>query len=122
MNAKKLLIIDDEPLVRRALERAFMREGFEIRQAEDGLSGLKVWREFIPDVVLLDVLMPGLSGPQLLEKLSFDERAKAKVILMSAFTGEWSEDKTFELGAAGFLPKPFENIFEVVKTVTGVLE
>ncbi|MCB9072855.1 MAG: response regulator [Bdellovibrionaceae bacterium] len=110
----RLLIVDDEPLVRRSLERIFAKEGFEVQSAEDGIAGLKMWQEIGPDVVLLDVLMPGLTGPQVLQKIY---PHKAKVILMSAYSGEYELESLRHLGVIDFISKPFGDVFEVVKRI-----
>lgn len=113
----KVLIVDDEPLVRRALSRAFEASGHEIRQAASGEEALRVWQEFAPDVVLLDVIMPGLTGPQVLEEVT-DPRAT--VILMSAFSGDQEVHTGEGARAKHFLAKPFTDIFAVVKLVEGL--
>lgn len=111
----KVLIVDDEPLVRLSLRRALNKSGHVIEEADDGQSGLEKWQTFKPDLVFLDVLMPRLSGPDLLRALNKVDRAHAKVILMSAFTGEYDLERAQSLGAHLFIPKPFEDIFAVVK-------
>lgn len=60
----KVLIVDDEPLVRLSLRRALMKGGHVVEEAEDGVSGRDKWGSFKPDLVFLDVLMPRLSGPR----------------------------------------------------------
>ena len=106
----KVLIVDDEPLVRRSLQKAFERMGHQIQVAEDGLVGLEKWHEFLPDVVFLDVLMPQMTGPQLLEKIDVASRNKTKVVMMSAYSGHQ------EPGLADrFVAKPFEDVFDLVK-------
>ncbi len=81
----KVLIIDDEPLVRRSLRRVLEKEGWSIVEAEDGQKGLQAWLTEKPDLVLLDVLMPALSGPQVLENLPLATRNKTRVIMKSEF-------------------------------------
>lgn len=110
----RLLIIDDEPLVRRSLEKVFLKEGFEVFTAEDGLMGLEKWQSLQPQVVLLDVLMPGLTGPQVLEKI---HPHSAKVILMSAYSGEYDLENLRHLGVVDFIAKPFGDVFEVVRRI-----
>lgn len=83
-------------------------------EAVDGTEGLAEWRAAAPDLVFLDVLMPGLSGPQLLDELGEAEARKAVVILMSAYSGEHNMETAQAMGASLFIPKPFDNIFEVV--------
>ena len=111
----KVLIIDDEPLVRRSLGRALTLKGHTIWESPDGRMGLQIWREQRPDVVFLDVLMPGLSGPQVLQELETEIKENTKIVLISAFSGEHNPETAQRLGADCFIPKPFEDIFAVVK-------
>lgn len=108
----KILIIDDETSVRRALRRAAEKRGHEIYEAEEGLHGVSLWQEVKPDLVFLDVLMPGLSGPDVLKELA--GRNQAKVVLMSAFSADYDPLTVRQLGADQFVPKPFKNIFDVL--------
>lgn len=110
-----VLVIDDEPLVRLSLKRALEKLGHAVAQAEDGQSGLEAWRVSPPDLVFLDVLMPRLSGPDLLKKIAASERSRAKVVLMSAFTGEYDLERAKALGADLFIPKPFDDVFAVAR-------
>jgi CheY-like chemotaxis protein len=106
----KVLIVDDEPLVRRSLQKAFERLGHQVQVAEDGVTGLQKWQQFLPDVVFLDVLMPQMTGPQLLEKIDAESRNRTKVVMMSAYSGHQ------EPGLADrFVAKPFEDVFDLVK-------
>lgn len=116
----KVLIIDDEALVRRSLRRAFESADFSVAEAEDGEKGLKLWRQETPSLVILDVLMPGLTGPQVLKEIGSEH--KAKVILISAYSGEYDLNKAQIMGADLFISKPFQNIFDVVKVARGLLD
>lgn len=111
----KVLIVDDEPLVRLSLKRALEKGGHQVAEAEDGQAGLDQWTSFVPDLVYLDVLMPRLSGPDLLKKIMVGEKSHGKVILMSAFTGEYDLERAKSLGADMFILKPFDDIFSIVK-------
>lgn len=110
----KVMVVDDEPLVRLSLRRALEKRGHEVRECEDGQAGLEVWNAFSPQLVFLDVLMPRMSGPQLLKSISPELRSLAKVVLMSAFAGEYDLLKAKSLGADVFVAKPFDDIFAVV--------
>jgi CheY-like chemotaxis protein len=106
----KCLVIDDEPLVRKSLERALHNKGHEVFCAANGTEGLGKWKELSPQLVFLDVLMPDLTGPEVLERLAPAERLHTKVVLMSAFSGSVDTE-----GADTFVQKPFADIYEVVK-------
>lgn len=116
------LVIDDEPLVRRSLARALRARGHQAVEAADGHEGLKIWQDSSPDAVFVDVLMPGLSGPDVVRealgpKSEISDRNRPIVALISAFSGEDSEKLALECGADCFIPKPFEDIFIVVDSV-----
>ena len=119
---KTILIVDDEPLVRRSLRRALESSGYQVLEAVDGKQGLEVWEKNKPDLVFLDILMPGLSGPQVLSEVQSETRSRCKVILISAYSGEYSQESAKSLGADQFIPKPFDDIFGIVKTVSQMLE
>ncbi len=114
----KVLIVDDEALIRISLARVFKTQGDDVEVAHDGIEGEKKWLSFQPDIVVLDVLMPGLSGPQLIEKVH--SQTKAKVVLMSAYAADYDMESIKKLGADLFIPKPFENIFAIVEQIKGL--
>ena len=110
----KVLIVDDEPLVRRSLERAFARRGHQVFVAPDGREGLRLWRAEAPmDLVVLDVLMPEMTGPQVLSEIG--PARTGLVTLISAHTSEYNADAAAKLGADHFVAKPFEDIFVFVE-------
>jgi two-component system, response regulator PdtaR len=119
---KKILVIDDEPLVRRSLKRALETAGYQVLESADGKQGLSIWEKERPNLVFLDILMPGLSGPEVLQEINLEIRQDCRVILISAYSGEYSLDSAKSLGADHFIPKPFEDIFGIVKTVSQMLE
>lgn len=116
----RVLIVDDEPLVRKSLARACRARGHEVIEAVDGASGLVAWKESNPEMVFLDVLMPGMSGPEVLQEVSrlgvtmLKGNKRSKVILMSAYSGEHNIETAQQNGADLFVPKPFDDIFAVV--------
>lgn len=110
----KILIVDDEPLVRKSLGRAFKSKGHEVIEAIDGNDGLARWIETSPDLVFVDVLMPGLSGPELLAEIARRRQGGARVILMSAYSGEHNVATAQQMGADLFVPKPFDDVFALV--------
>ncbi|WP_413613077.1 response regulator [Bdellovibrio sp. HCB-110] len=115
----KILIVDDEALVRRSLSRALKSKGYDVMEAVNGTEGLQSWKTWGPDLVFLDVLMPGMTGPEVLKEIGTD--GNAKVILMSAFSGEHNMQTAQQMGANLFVPKPFEDIFVIVKMAEDLL-
>jgi CheY-like chemotaxis protein len=111
----KVLVVDDEPAVRLSLARVLKLKGHDVKEAKDGLEGLAFWQQWRPEVVLLDVLMPGLSGPAVLQEMGGGH--EAKVLLMSAYAGDYDLEKVKAMGAHRFLAKPFQDIFAVADIV-----
>ncbi len=116
----KVLIVDDEMLIRRAISRILEKKGHQVKLAADGLEGLKIWNEFKPQLVFLDVLMPGLTGPELLKKMG--PNTGARVVLMSAYSGEEEIESFEKLGIETFLQKPFNDIYAVVDQMEKLIQ
>lgn len=108
----KVLIVDDEPLVRRSLEKVFTKAGHEVVCASDGTEGVSLWKEFQPDGAVIDVLMPGLTGPEVISEI--EPPFQTAVILISAYSGDYNPDSVKQLGADIFIEKPFESIQVIV--------
>ncbi|HVV24633.1 MAG TPA: response regulator transcription factor [Pseudonocardiaceae bacterium] len=102
----RVLVADDEPGVRRALERGLTAEGMDVAGAADGPSALRAALTGAFDVVLLDIMLPGLSGYRVLERLR-SEGVPTPVLLVSAKDGEVDQADGLDLGADGYLVKPF---------------
>ena len=116
----KILVVDDEIIVARALTRAFESKGHEVSVAHSGPEGLEKWLTLKPDAIMLDVVMPGLTGPQVIEEFKRRNESvekPARVILMTAHSGIKGRESALSLGADDFIQKPFHNIFDLVKHV-----
>jgi YesN/AraC family two-component response regulator len=113
----KILIIDDEPLIRRALQKLFETD-YYVETAVNGIEGLKLWELLLPDIVFIDVLMPVMTGPQVIDKVKTKVRDKTKVILMSAYEGDYNTSK---MNIDLFLAKPFQDIFKVKELALALL-
>jgi CheY-like chemotaxis protein len=121
----RFLVIDDEPLVRRSLARALRARGFESTEAVDGQEGLRLWQDSQPDGVFVDVLMPGLSGPEVVRLALGAKYSRGEtpiIALISAFSGEDSEKLAHDCGADCFIAKPFEDIFTVVDQLAEMIK
>jgi CheY-like chemotaxis protein len=115
----KILIADDEPLIRRSLQKVFEREGFEVLLAEDGLQALELWRSQALDGVILDVLMPGLTGPEVIAEMG---PVSTPIILISAYTGDYNLEKAKSLGADLFIEKPFDSLQDIVHSLRNLIK
>ncbi|NQW35826.1 MAG: response regulator [Flavobacteriales bacterium] len=105
---KKLLIVDDEPNIVMSLEYIFKKENFEIFIARDGAEAIEIVENTIPDIILLDIMMPNVDGYQVLNHLkSNDALAKIKVIILSAKNKTSDIELGLKLGANKYIPKPF---------------
>jgi two-component system response regulator RegX3 len=109
-----VLVIEDEPSYVEALEVALGAEGFTIESAEDGRSGLALFRKTAPDVVLLDLMLPEMSGLDVLRKIRAD--SVTPVIVLSAKDTEADIVTALELGADDYITKPY-SVRELVARV-----
>lgn len=101
----KILLVDDSGLARRSARRTLEGAGYEVVEAEDGLGALERYFTDKPDVVLLDLVMKGMYGLEVLGKLR-EMDPDARVIVVSADIQTSSRDLVTEAGARGFLNKP----------------
>jgi DNA-binding response OmpR family regulator len=101
-----VLVVDDEPGVRKALRRGLGAEGMDVVVAADGPDALRLGRTGAFDALLLDIMLPGLSGYRVLQQLRA-EGVRTPVLLVSAKDGEVDQADGLDLGADGYLVKPF---------------
>ena len=123
---KKVLIAEDQVHIRRLIEHSIEEledDGVEILVAPDGVAALSAALAERPDVVLLDVMMPGMNGFEVCEKLRNDEGARhAHVIFLTAKGQEYDRAKAREVGADGYLMKPFDpdELLATVRRALGI--
>jgi two-component system, OmpR family, alkaline phosphatase synthesis response regulator PhoP len=101
----KILIIDDEPSIVNLITAYLRPEGYEIHTAMDGPSGLKAVRAFKPDLIVLDIMLPGMDGLELLSRLR--RESPVYVILLTAKTEETDKIVGLSVGADDYVTKPF---------------
>ncbi|MBC8092222.1 MAG: response regulator transcription factor [Pseudonocardia sp.] len=102
----RVLVVDDEPGIRTAMARGLTAEGMEIVALRDGPSALTAALTGSFDAIVLDIILPGLSGYRVLEQLRA-AGVDTPVLLVSAKDGEWDQADGLDLGADGYLVKPF---------------
>jgi two-component system alkaline phosphatase synthesis response regulator PhoP len=105
MPAPKILIIDDEPSILNLVSAYLKPEGYQIYTATDGMTGLKAARAFKPDLIVLDIMLPGLDGIELLTRLR--RESDVYVILLTAKTEEVDKIVGLSVGADDYVTKPF---------------
>jgi DNA-binding response OmpR family regulator len=120
---KKILVVDDEDSVREIYRREFTTNGYKVVTAADGEEGLLKAGEEHPDIILLDIMLPKMSGIDVLKALKENELTKKITVLLLTNLGEETIIKEgFELGADGYLLKVSYTPAQVVEEVRKVLE
>ena len=122
MEKKKILIIEDEEIMLDLLQRKLTSNGYEISVARNGEDGLKMIKEIKPDLILLDIIMPKMSGIEVLEEMQKDEEIKNTLVIIISNSGQPVElDKVKKLGAKDWLIKtefsPQEVVDKVIKQI-----
>lgn len=119
---KDLLIVDDEPGVVVALQFLMEKQGYTVMVAENGEDALELIYKHKPDLVLLDIMLPGIDGLEVCEiiRLNPDYR-KVKILFLTAKGREVEIAKGMALGADDYITKPFSNV-ELISKVKAILE
>lgn len=119
---KKILIVDDEPNIVMTLEYTFKKNNFEVFIARDGQEALDILENQLPDIIILDVMMPMVDGFATLEQIKKDKRLNhCKVIFLSAKNKEKDIEKGLALGANLYVVKPF-SIKKLVEQVNELIQ
>ena len=106
MHVSKILVVDDEPEVRKLMEHFLTDRGYQVRLAANGREGLAAIDSFAPDVVLLDMHMPEMDGLETLKELAV--RAPGlPVIMVTVNEDVQTTSQLLQLGASDYVPKPF---------------
>jgi DNA-binding response OmpR family regulator len=104
----RILVVDDDADIRDMLSFKLVKAGYEVHTEEDGETGLAAARELHPDLILLDWMMPRLTGPEVCRQLRDEEAAaRVPVILLTAKAQEADVQRGFATGADDYISKPF---------------
>ena len=108
MREKKVLICDDEPYILESVSFIVKEEGYEVLTAEDGNEGLRLLRSERPDLVLLDIMMPGKTGFEVCREVKADKSmCSTYVILLTAMGQDRDMEDGYQSGADEYITKPF---------------
>ena len=113
----KILVVDDEPNILKLISAYLEPEGYKVYTAEDGVSGLKAARAFEPDLIILDLMLPGMDGIEVLTRIR--RESETYVILLTAKTEEMDRVVGLTIGADDYVTKPFSprEILAIVRKV-----
>lgn len=104
---QSVLVVDDEPQARSMMRLILVRAGFDVVEAKDGYQALDEVERRLPDLMILDIMMPGIDGFYVCEQLRADEKtANLPIIVLSAMTDADSVSRGKEVGATMYLKKP----------------
>ena len=120
MPAKTILVVDDLFTVRQPLRILLQRQGFVVEEAGDGHEALQKIAESRPDLVLLDLMMPVMSGVEVLEHIKTDATLQdIPIVVLTAVAAEWQMSQYIEMGATDYVLKPFTSaaLLECVRRV-----
>ncbi|MBI3309656.1 MAG: response regulator [Candidatus Melainabacteria bacterium] len=115
----KILVVDDEAAIRRIVAYRLQQEGYEVLTAVNGVEGLEIFNQNLPDLVIVDLMLPEMGGFDLTDQIR--KRSYVPLIILSAATDESSIIKGLELGADDFVKKPFSPV-ELETRIKGLLK
>lgn len=119
----KILFIEDEVALQKTIGDALRKEGYQVISALDGESGLRLAQQELPDLILLDLILPKMHGLDLLEELKKNEKTKEiPVIVLTNMEDVQGIEKAISLGARAYLVKSDYKLEEVIKKIKDILQ
>lgn len=118
----KILVVEDDIYLLKLYQEIFTKEGFQVQTAEDGQEAIQKAPEFVPDVILLDLMLPYVDGFGVLENLKANPKTKdIPVVVSTNLDSQKQRDKAANLGAVKFLVKAGDNPGNIVQEVNAVI-
>lgn len=106
---QKILVVDDESDILELLKYNLSKEGYKVKTASNGIKGVELAKEFLPDLILLDIMMPKQDGVETCRQLrDTPELASAFIVFLTARSEEYSEVAAFDMGADDYITKPIK--------------
>mgnify|MGYP001034159188 CR=1 FL=1 len=120
--AKKILIVEDDKFLRELISRKLQQQGFSVSEAVDGTEGLQKAKEEKPDLILLDLILPGIDGFEVLTRIKQDPYISSIPVLILSNLGQKEEvERGLKLGAIDYLVKAHFTPSEIIEKVKGIL-
>lgn len=122
IKSAKILLVDDEPNILVPIEFLMRQQGYEVQKAFSGKEALEVLSGYAPDVVILDVMMPGMDGFEVAKAIrKLPALRKTRILFLTAKGAEADRNKGYSTGGEVYMTKPFDNE-DLVQVVSEVLE
>jgi len=119
---EKILIVEDDKFLRELIAKKLLKEGYEVEEAIDGEDGVRKTKEVMPDLILLDLILPGIDGFEVLKRIKEDEKTASIPVVILSNLGQKDEiEKGLNLGAVDFLIKAHFTPEEIVEKIKLVL-
>ena len=119
---KKILIIEDDKFLRELISQKILKEGYDISEAVDGEKGIKGVKDVKPDLVLLDLILPGIDGFEVLSRIKADpETSKIPVIILSNLGQKDDIDRGLKMGAVDYMIKAHFTPAEIITKIREIL-
>ena len=118
MTPEKILVVDDDPAIRNLIHRFLSQQGYQVESGEDGQTGLELFEQLNPDLVVLDVNLPDTTGYKLCQEMQ--SRTGVFVLMLTSRTDEADKMKGFAEGADDYITKPF-SLVEIGARVAAIL-
>lgn len=118
----KILVIDDDPSINKLIQIVLEKEGYVVLEALNGLRGCKIAKREMPDLIILDIMIPDIDGFEVYRRIKLDQETKdIPVLFLSALSTENAIQKGLCMGARGYVTKPFSHE-HLIKAVKDILE
>ena len=118
-NTKRILVIEDEAHIAEGIKLNLSLQGYAVEIAGDGVAGIELWKTYQPDLVVLDIMLPGIDGLSVLQNIRLEDE-RLPVLILSAKATDRDRIKGFSLGVDDYLTKPF-NLEEFLLRVERLL-
>ncbi|MDX1960738.1 MAG: response regulator [Leptospiraceae bacterium] len=119
---KKILIVDDQPQISKILNDILIKSGYTTEMAFDGLVGVQKAKQIKPDIIIMDVMMPVMSGFEACKQIKADSStSKIPIVFLTAKGQEDDEEEAIKLGATAFITKPFspKSVLALIEKIIG---